>query len=222
MPKARSAAPWCAISAAMAWGGFSMPCPTSCIMASRDMASTLKPGMFFTVEPMINLGDYGVKVLNDGWTAVTRDRSLSAQFEHSVGVTENGVEIFTLSPKGLGQASLSLRRSRMRRRIRAVRSRSCHRSQCRPSRTLARALPQRRRGGDARLRIAGAGAVRRHAAPRHQAVGQGADRAVRQLRRSDRGAARTAAGNSPASGEAVVTQLKIVEAAAAAPGPDAG
>jgi methionyl aminopeptidase len=60
----------------------------------------LKPGMFFTVEPMINLGAYGVKVLNDGWTAVTRDRSLSAQFEHSIGVTENGVEIFTKSPKG--------------------------------------------------------------------------------------------------------------------------
>ena len=61
----------------------------------------LKPGMFFTVEPMINLGGYGVKVLNDGWTAVTRDRSLSAQFEHSVGVTPDGVEIFTESPKGL-------------------------------------------------------------------------------------------------------------------------
>jgi methionyl aminopeptidase len=61
----------------------------------------LKPGMFFTVEPMINLGGYGVKVLNDGWTAVTRDRSLSAQFEHSVGVTPDGVEIFTASPKGL-------------------------------------------------------------------------------------------------------------------------
>jgi methionyl aminopeptidase len=60
---------------------------------------SLKPGMFFTVEPMINLGGYGVKVLNDGWTAVTRDRSLSAQFEHSVGVTEDGVEIFTRSPK---------------------------------------------------------------------------------------------------------------------------
>src|SRR5215469_6910378 len=60
----------------------------------------LKPGMFFTVEPMINLGAYGVKILNDGWTAVTRDRSLSAQFEHSVGVTETGVEIFTRSPKG--------------------------------------------------------------------------------------------------------------------------
>ena len=61
----------------------------------------LKPGMFFTVEPMINLGRPHVKVLSDGWTAVTRDRSLSAQFEHSVGVTETGVEIFTLSPKKL-------------------------------------------------------------------------------------------------------------------------
>jgi len=61
----------------------------------------LKPGMFFTVEPMINLGAYGVKILSDGWTAVTRDRSLSAQFEHTVGVTDTGVEIFTRSPKGI-------------------------------------------------------------------------------------------------------------------------
>jgi methionyl aminopeptidase len=61
----------------------------------------LKPGMFFTIEPMINLGRPQVKVLSDGWTAVTRDRSLSAQFEHAVGVTETGVEIFTLSPRGL-------------------------------------------------------------------------------------------------------------------------
>ena len=60
----------------------------------------LKPGMLFTVEPMINVGRSHVKVLGDGWTAVTRDRSLSAQFEHTVGVTETGVEIFTLSPKG--------------------------------------------------------------------------------------------------------------------------
>ena len=58
----------------------------------------LKPGMFFTIEPMINLGKPHVKILSDGWTAVTRDRSLSAQFEHSVGVTQTGVEIFTLSP----------------------------------------------------------------------------------------------------------------------------
>jgi methionyl aminopeptidase len=65
--------------------------------------AVLKPGMFFTVEPMINLGRPHVKVLSDGWTAVTRDRSLSAQFEHTVGVTESGVEIFTLSPKGLHQ-----------------------------------------------------------------------------------------------------------------------
>lgn len=61
----------------------------------------LKPGMLFTVEPMINLGRPHVKVLSDGWTAVTRDRSLSAQFEHTVGVTPVGVEVFTLSPKGL-------------------------------------------------------------------------------------------------------------------------
>ena len=61
----------------------------------------LKPGMFFTIEPMINLGRPQVKILSDGWTAVTRDRSLSAQFEHTVAVTETGVEIFTLSPGGL-------------------------------------------------------------------------------------------------------------------------
>ncbi len=63
----------------------------------------LKPGMFFTIEPMINLGKPHVKILSDGWTAVTRDRSLSAQFEHSIGVTETGCEIFTLSPKALHQ-----------------------------------------------------------------------------------------------------------------------
>ncbi|RHW17835.1 type I methionyl aminopeptidase [Sphingomonas gilva] len=61
----------------------------------------LKPGMFFTIEPMINIGRPDVKVLDDGWTAVTRDRSLSAQFEHSVGITETGCEIFTRSPAGL-------------------------------------------------------------------------------------------------------------------------
>jgi methionyl aminopeptidase len=61
----------------------------------------LRPGMFFTVEPMVNAGRAEVKVLSDGWTAVTRDRSLSAQFEHMVGVTDDGMEIFTLSPKGL-------------------------------------------------------------------------------------------------------------------------
>ena len=60
----------------------------------------LEPGMFFTVEPMINAGKFAVKILDDGWTAVTRDRSLSAQFEHSVAVTDDGVEIFTVSPKG--------------------------------------------------------------------------------------------------------------------------
>ncbi|MBA4130485.1 MAG: type I methionyl aminopeptidase [Hyphomicrobium sp.] len=63
----------------------------------------MQPGMFFTIEPMINLGKASVKVLPDGWTAVTRDRELSAQFEHTVGVTDTGCEIFTTSPAGLHQ-----------------------------------------------------------------------------------------------------------------------
>ena len=67
----------------------------------RGTGPVLKPGMFFTVEPMVNLGKYQVKLLADGWTAVTRDKSLSAQCEHSVGVTETGVEVFTASPAGL-------------------------------------------------------------------------------------------------------------------------
>ena len=61
----------------------------------------LKAGMFFTIEPMINLGRPHVKILSDGWTAVTRDRSLSAQFEHTLGVTRDGCEVFTYSPAGL-------------------------------------------------------------------------------------------------------------------------
>ena len=65
------------------------------------MGMVLRPGMFFTIEPMINAGDWRVKILGDGWTAVTRDKSLSAQFEHSIGVTADGVEIFTASPTGL-------------------------------------------------------------------------------------------------------------------------
>jgi methionyl aminopeptidase len=63
--------------------------------------SVIKEGMFFTIEPMINLGKAHVKVLSDGWTAVTRDKSLSAQFEHTIGVTATGCEIFTLSPRGM-------------------------------------------------------------------------------------------------------------------------
>ena len=62
------------------------------------MGARLEPGMFFTIEPMVNLGRAETKTLSDDWTAVTRDKNLSAQFEHSVGVTEDGVEIFTLSP----------------------------------------------------------------------------------------------------------------------------
>ncbi|MEX3011122.1 type I methionyl aminopeptidase [Hoeflea sp. TYP-13] len=68
----------------------------------------LREGMIFTVEPMINLGRADVKMLADGWTAVTRDRSLSAQFEHSIGVTGDGFEIFTLSPGGLHSPGIEL------------------------------------------------------------------------------------------------------------------
>ena len=57
----------------------------------------LLPGMFFTIEPMINIGNWEVKILKDGWTAVTKDKTLSAQFEHTVGVTKDGFEIFTKS-----------------------------------------------------------------------------------------------------------------------------
>ena len=66
----------------------------------KNTGEELKPGMTFTIEPMINSGKYEVKVLPDGWTAVTKDKSLSAQFEHTLGITENGYEIFTESAKG--------------------------------------------------------------------------------------------------------------------------
>ena len=66
----------------------------------KDTGIELKPGMTFTIEPMINEGKFDVKVLNDGWTAVTKDKSLSAQFEHTIGITEDSYEIFTESVKG--------------------------------------------------------------------------------------------------------------------------
>jgi methionyl aminopeptidase len=74
-----------------------------------NTGEVIEEGMFFTIEPMINAGGYESKVLQDGWTAVTRDKSLSAQFEHSLGVTKTGCEIFTLSPKGWDQPPYSLK-----------------------------------------------------------------------------------------------------------------
>ena len=75
-------------------------CPPSVLhFGNPGEGIRLEPGMIFTIEPMINAGGYATKILSDGWTAVTRDRSLSAQFEHSIGITENGAEIFTLSKK---------------------------------------------------------------------------------------------------------------------------
>jgi len=67
---------------------------------NKNSGMDIRPGMTFTIEPMINAGKYDVKMLNDGWTAVTKDKSLSAQFEHTIGITENGYEIFTESAKG--------------------------------------------------------------------------------------------------------------------------
>ncbi len=71
------------------------------IQPRPEPVAILREGMFFTVEPMLNIGKKDTAILPDGWTAVTRDRSLSAQFEHSVGVTADGYEIFTRSPTGL-------------------------------------------------------------------------------------------------------------------------
>jgi methionyl aminopeptidase len=73
----------------------------------KNSGEALKSGMIFTVEPMINEGKYNTKVLNDGWTAVTKDKSLSAQFEHTVGVTDEGFEIFTKSDKNFTQPPYS-------------------------------------------------------------------------------------------------------------------
>ena len=67
---------------------------------NKNTGMELRPGMTFTIEPMINAGKFDTKLLNDGWTAVTKDKSLSAQFEHTIGITENGYEIFTESAKG--------------------------------------------------------------------------------------------------------------------------
>ena len=120
----------------------------------------LRPGMFFTIEPMINLGRPQVKVLSDGWTAVTRDRSLSAQFEHSLGVTETGVEIFTASPAGLDNAERRLERRmseprapRRRPDGRESRRRSARGGAAfsRPPSALARPFPRGGRGRARRL-----------------------------------------------------------------------
>lgn len=78
---------------------FHLP-PNVVHVGQRGQGAVIQEGMIFTIEPMINLGAAETKILADSWTAVTRDKSLSAQFEHSIGVTKDGAEIFTLSPKG--------------------------------------------------------------------------------------------------------------------------
>ena len=79
--------------------GFHMP-PNVLHYGQAGTGPVMEEGMFFTIEPMVNAGHYAVKILSDEWTAVTRDKSLSAQFEHTLGVTASGYEIFTLSPAG--------------------------------------------------------------------------------------------------------------------------
>jgi len=74
----------------------------------KDAGPKLETGMIFTIEPMINEGGYDCKMLNDGWTAVTKDKKLSAQFEHTVGITDDGYEIFTKSKKGLDHPPYSI------------------------------------------------------------------------------------------------------------------
>jgi methionyl aminopeptidase len=74
----------------------------------KDTGPRLEAGMIFTIEPMINEGNYDCKMLNDGWTAVTKDKKLSAQFEHTVGITDDGYEIFTKSKKGLDHPPYSI------------------------------------------------------------------------------------------------------------------
>ena len=76
----------------------------------RGEGPEMKPGMIFTIEPMINLGRPHVKILNDGWTSVTRDRTLSAQYEHTLGVTDDGCEVFTYSPGGLDTPGIAFQR----------------------------------------------------------------------------------------------------------------
>jgi len=73
--------------------------PTVLHYGKKGTGEKIKSGMIFTIEPMINIGNYQTKTLNDGWTAVTKDKSLSAQFEHTVGITKDGYEIFTQSKK---------------------------------------------------------------------------------------------------------------------------
>ena len=154
----------------------------------RGEGVPLRPGMFFTIEPMINLGGPAVKVLSDGWTAVTRDRSLSAQFEHTVGVTETGVRDFHAFARGPGHAAP----------VAMTNDSADEPSHFRPSRAAARSLS---RGGarcGRRLRTDRADLVSRDPAPRRQAARQGADRTLRLLRRGDRGAARRGSPKSRA------------------------
>jgi hypothetical protein len=195
-------------------GASSTRCPISCITASPGYGLGLKPGMFFTVEPMINLGGYGVKVLNDGWTAVTRDRSLSAQFEHSVGVTEDGVEIFTRSPKGWDKPPLPLTTRRESPHYFGHRERLRARFLAAGARRHAGLRNPRTRADD-------------DSSPaRRETARKGADGEIRRLRRRDRSADRTIDRNrrhqgsdrDPAQGDRSRRSSSVENAASESPG----
>ena len=140
----------------------------------------LKPGMLFTIEPMINLGKPHVKILSDGWTAVTRDRSLSAQFEHTVGVTETGCEVFTALAARVATGRLTVANRAKAEWVSRMRASHIISAIARGCRRRFREAGARR---PARLRAARADPVSRRAAPRHQTSGQGPDRPLRHLRR---------------------------------------
>ena len=106
----RTATAWCANSAAMASAANSMKSRRCCITAARAPAWCSKPGMTFTIEPMINAGRADIRQLADGWTIVTKDHSLSAQWEHTVLVTDNGFEVLTLSAGAPAQPDFVIQR----------------------------------------------------------------------------------------------------------------
>ena len=126
-----------AISAATASAALFHDAPEVVHVGRPGTGPELQPGMFFTIEPMINIGRPDVKLLDDGWTAVTRDRSLSAQFEHSIGITEDGCEIFTQEPERARRAALCLSSGAARRALRRCSARISR--QC--SRQSAQRLP---------------------------------------------------------------------------------
>jgi hypothetical protein len=182
----------------------------------------LRPGMIFTIEPMINLGRPHVKILSDGWTAVTRDRSLSAQYEHSIGVTEEGCEIFTASPGRAVRAADPARGS-------GGSPEGCQSADVghqppgqtalpRSPGAIARALCRRRCGRLWPIMNCWSFALSLHPAPRHQAARQGSDRTLRFARRCADRTVKAQLCEVSGIKQATANDLALVRAAAECPG----